>query len=128
MCAIYFLFSSDTQSKAINRVSSHFNPALVIEILDTYEVQLHDNINQDDLQGIIKELIKEDVLPGSVLDELKQCHHVEDTKKLLFSEVRKIIEVIPTHFEVFANVLTKFFSSHIIGIVLVSEYSELNYF
>lgn len=88
-------------------------------------MQLHDNINQDDLQGIIKELVGEDVLTGSVLDELKQCHHAEDAKKLLFSEVRKMIEVNPTHFEVFANVLTMFFSSHIIGIVLVSEYSEL---
>ena len=112
----------------IKTVSSHFNPDLVIEILDTYEVQLYANIDQADLQGIIKQLIEEDVLPGSVLDELKRCHHAEDVKKLLFSEVRKVIEVTPTCFEVFADVLRNCVNSHAIGILLLSEYCELNYF
>ena len=125
---LYFLFSSDAQPKVIRRVSSHFNSALVIEILDTYEVQLHDKINQSDLQGIIKQLVEEDVLPGSVLDGLKRCHHAEDAKKLLFSEVRKVVEMTPKRFEVFAKVLKKFGSSFTIGIHLLSEYCELNYF
>ena len=112
----------------IKTVSSHFNPDLVIEILDAYEVQLHANIDQADLQGIIKQLIEEDVLPGSVLDKLKRCHHAEDAKKLLFSEIRKVIELTPKCFETFAEVLKKFVSSLTIGILLLSEYCELNYF